>query len=221
MADYVWDASVRRFRYADTQRFVARSTTLNISERSRANAQESLRQLGRQLAEGSVSAREFHQQASTLIRQIHVHSAALGAGGTDRVSPETWNRIGQNVRDQIGVTATRDGNTYGLIKVLNDWEAGDMSAAQLQSRLGMYGDSGKVSYFLAEMERQITLAKTHGYRQLGQAENCPDCVDLASLPPMPLNDLTMPTQGCRCRTNCKCSIVYLTLAEAVAMGAMS
>ncbi|MEO1145161.1 MAG: hypothetical protein AAFY26_06150 [Cyanobacteria bacterium J06638_22] len=218
---YRWDRRAQRFRHRSNGQFVARQTTLRIAERARNAAIADLQALGRQLNEGRISTHDFHQQASLTIRQIHVQQAVLGAGGSDRVSSETWLAIGRNVKKNIATGVDEDGRRYGLRELLKEVQDGSVSDRQLLARLQLYANSGKESYWQANINHAIAQGETWGERVLNEeAENCECCPVYAAMGPVPLDQIVLPTQKCPCGPNCRCRIVTMTLEEAVLRGAV-
>jgi hypothetical protein len=178
-----------------------------------------LTNLAEQLDGGDISLRQFQQESAKVLRRAHVQNAVLGHGGRDKLNPADWLSVGRELKRQY--YAGRDevtGERFGLKWLTDAIQQGLFSLAQVKRSLTLYAKSAKLPYFKGKVFSQRLLGKTFAIRQLAEAEHCPECLDHAEQLPQPIQDIVLPTQRCRCGNNCKCSILALTLEEAIERG---
>jgi hypothetical protein len=209
--DYTFDPSSQRFRYRDTKKFAPRAATLALTERYISGQKQSLIGLSKQYHSGAIGVGDFQRQAAEHVKNLHLSQMVLGRGGLDNVTPQDFLKVARELKRQYKDGKGADGEKFGLKHLVAD--LGNMSELQLANRLRMYGDASVVSYWAGAIGDA-----EYGIRRLGVAEHCPDCVAYAAEPPKPIADVPLPTQNCQCRSQCKCSILGLSLAEAIKLG---
>lgn len=168
------------------------------------------------LSEGRISTREFQSRAAILLRDLHWLKARELI---ETIDPDIRAIIQEGLRQQY--YSGRDpltGTSFGLAWLVRDLIDGRNSLPQLESRLRAFADSDRTIEESIRREIARRQGLTHGMRVLGVADHCPSCPIYAEFPPLPIDQLIMPTEQCECRTNCKCSIIYMTLEEAVRQG---
>lgn len=222
--EFRFDPLTGRYKYRDSGRFAPREAVTNIVQRNIDRQQDELRSLAPRVANGEISLREFQTQAADLLKQLHVQSAFIGSNGIDRLSPETrqaiWLDVARELRRQYrtGIDPVT-GDRFGLQELSRKLAAGELSEAQLSNSLRMFGESAKVSYWRAAARAEAGGDRPYAIRELSAvAEHCKECIALSELPPQPIEDVVPPTQQCACRTNCACSLVFMSLEEALANG---
>ena len=178
-------------------------------------------ELGGQLANGSMTLKDFQCRAGRIVADINAASFALGAGGWKNVNRQARQRLEQVIQAQLYAGHdTRTGQHYGLRLLAQDVQKGQVSEAQLKNRLRMFAQSGKRAYFEGQRFANISSSTPYGYRVLGDVEHCTQCPEYAALPPQRADQLIMPTEQCDCMNQCKCRIVWVTLEEAIKKGAV-
>lgn len=169
------------------------------------------------LASQEISTREFQSRVAALLRDLHWVKAN-----------ELLNAIDENLRQiiQDGLKDQyyrgRDTLTllpFGLAWLARDIINGKNSLPQVQSRLRAFTNSDTTLERKFERELARRQGLTYGVRRLAAVDHCPSCPIYASYPPLPVDELVMPTEACECRTNCKCTIEYMSLEEAIRQGA--
>ncbi len=103
---------------------------------------------------------------------------------------------------------------FGLKYLTQDIIDGKVTEKQLLNRLKMYSDMGKVSYW----EQREYLGGEYAQRILGAAEHCADCVAYSRMGIKKSSEVPLPTQRCECGSQCKCSILFMSLSEAIGKG---
>jgi hypothetical protein len=217
--EFYFDRKVGQYRSRSNDAILPREAVFDLTRANISVQSETLIELADQLADGTLSLRKFQFQAGDLLRRIHTQSAILGRGGIDKMKPKDWLQVGRELVKQY--YAGRDpetGKRFGLKHLATEIKKGLVSLPQLRNAMRQYADSGKVSYWQAAIATAKEQGTPYAIRELGDVEHCDDCPRLAALPPLPLDQITKPTQGCACRTNCKCRLRPLTLEQAIARG---
>ena len=222
-ADYTFDPKTGRYRYrsgtAGAGQFAPRTAVLALTEDTILSERKNLLEVGLKLAEGKITLRQFQADAAEVVRRLHVANAILGRGGIDKMSDRDWLEVARNLKTQYYAGFDPDtGHRFGLKHLAADIKAGGVSAGQLQARLAMYASASKQSYWRAFKRTEEESGRGYGIRQLGQAEHCAECIQLAAQPPQPIDRVVLPGYQCSCRALCKCTILSLTLEQAVKRG---
>lgn len=219
---WTFDKKSGRYRHtsgAKRGQFASRTEAMELVRQNIQVQQASLVELADKLANQSINLRQFQVEAGELLRRIHVQSAILGKDGIDRMTSADWLAVGRNLKQQY--YAGKDpatGKRFGLKYLAIDIRDGKVSLPQLRSRLSLFGQSGMQSYWQARVAAEMAGDRPYGIRILADVIHCESCVRYAALPPQPLQDVILPGQQCECRANCKCTIMTLTLEEAVQRG---
>jgi|GEM_PF-1204110 len=211
-AEYKLDRN-GRLRYssgAGRGQYAPRSATLALEARSIALAKAELQALGDRVSSGRLSLRDFQQEAGELLRQIHCSSAIVGRGGLDRMTSEDFLAIGRLLKVQYydGKDAETD-RRFGLKHLAAELKAGTVSPTMLSYRLGLYADSGKISFYEMERRSRQDEGKTEARRLLANADrSCPECTAYARMGWGAIDQAVLPTQKCSCRVRCRCQLEY-------------
>jgi hypothetical protein len=213
-----WDRRVGRYRRSDGK-LISRDTVLQLTRNNIDEQRQELLKLADQYDAGGIDLIGLQRSVAQIIKRIHIQSAILGKGGVDRVTDADWLTVARELKRQYytgidPITGQRFGLKYLAQKLANQ----QLSLAQLKNSLTMFAASGKVSYFRMATAASKADGLLYGIRVLGKLDNCDDCTEYAALPPQPIEDVIPPTQRCKCRTNCGCKIVPLTLQEAISRG---
>jgi hypothetical protein len=200
---YRWDVKLGRYRYTNTGKLAPRSAVLALTDRFITQQKAELQSLGERLSAGAIDLGKFQQQAGEILRSIHSGSAILGKGGIDKMTQPDWDKAIAILKQQLYKGRDRvTGKPYGIKHLAEEWRSGTVSPAQLQMRLGLYAQSGKLTYWEMLKRSSSGLA----IRVLGAAEHCPECLEYAALPPQPIAQVVVPGVACSCRVNCRCAI---------------
>jgi hypothetical protein len=217
--DVYFDREVGRYRYRDSKRFARREAVLYLTRENIDQQSQELIKVGDRLALGAISLPDFQREAAQILKRIHVQSFILGVGGVDRVTDADWLKVGRLLKQQYyDGKDPETGKRFGLKWLCQDILDGKVTPEQLRYRLSLYAQSGKVTYWEADRTAAIRSGKPYAVRKLGDAEHCRQCPEYAAMPPQPVEQIILPTQKCDCRNACKCTLLYLSLTEAIARG---
>lgn len=203
--DIVYDRRVKRFRYTEGK-FVPDSVVKYKMEKFLASKQKELVEYSRQLYLDTGNLTLQRQVAQTL-KDIHIVGGALGAGGPQKLYANDYLAIARNLKNQYGLTDNHP-QPYGLKFLYQDIQSGYTGANRLTERLIMYSKSYKTSLFTVEREKASQKGELFARRILGFGENCKDCADYSGWGWVGIDDVILPTQKCRCYTNCNCTLQY-------------
>lgn len=207
IGELTYDPSVKRFRYPEgtfatsaavkyqTEKFIRVKTDelIGLASSLKANPRDT----------------SLQAKAADILRDIHVAQASLAAGGPQFLYANDYLIVGRNLRSQYGLSENAP-QPFGLKYLFDDIAKLNPSDAKLAQRLGMYADSGKVSYFSVQKNKKKIDGYTHARRHLSPVENCKECVDYAGYGWVGIDELILPTQKCSCKSNCKCTVEYAT-----------
>ena len=168
------------------------------------------------LADRELPARDFYRIAKDHLKNIYVAQFLRGVGGYEHATDGDWLKVASLLKEQYYQGKGDDGKPFGLKHLAKELQG--LSPAMVRHRLSLYARSGNHAYWLGRQRSAQRMGYSHGLRVLGRAEHCPDCVAYAAMAPRLLHEVILPGQKCECRSNCKCSIRFLTLEQAVRRG---
>lgn len=194
---YTFDRRVARYRDTTRGQFVSRTRILSLLDTQVANTEQQLGNIVTALHEGNLSPAYAQTLMRDELRRLHLQNAALGAGGTDKLTFREYGRAGQALRQD-----------YQRMQSLVDGIArGDVTLPQALNRVRGYVGSARVGFFEAERNALRNTGKRYEERRrLGAAEHCVDCVTYHGQGWQPLGVLPVPGTGSACRSNCRCSL---------------
>lgn len=208
----LYDRESKRFRYAETGRFVSRQETLSLQTDFVTTLTERLKGFAEALVNGdnneSIAA---SVDAADTLKKIHLNQAAIARGGVDKLTSEDLGRTGNILRNQYYRGKDPDtGQRFGLKHLINDIKAKGLSVEKVRYRLGLYAQSGKLSYYQTEEQVKISNGFTLKKRRLTPGHiHCQSCIRYDGFGWINIGDsLPFPTQQCECHTNCKCVMEY-------------
>lgn len=219
IADIKYDPRSRKYRIvsgAGKGQFISLKAFLASTDRYLQQQQQELIALGDRLSAGAITLRQFQEQASIHIREIHTSSAILGRGGIHNMTAENWLEVGREVKKHLW--SGRDelnGRSFGIKHLAQDVKDGKLTPGQLRSRLQMFAESGRYSRDLMELQSAKDAGKLYAIRSLGVAEHCPECPTLVQNDPISIDRIVLPGRLCSCRSRCKCSVRFLDLSETI------
>jgi hypothetical protein len=194
---YGWDAAAQRYRDLATGQYVSAADVQAVMQGRIDTAFERLSDMSKGLADGSVSLAEFQQAAMVELRRAYTQMAALGSGGWENVSNQTWGDIGSRLAAEYKYMA-------GFAQEIAD---GTLTEGQIEVRLNMYASGIWGGYYDSERNSMQEAGYTQEIRVLeGGAKHCIDCEDAAGHW-SPINSL--PDIGdSQCGSNCRCTFEY-------------
>lgn len=198
---FTWNTKSQRYHYANGYKkgqFVRESQIEDLTKRTIKDYLEAGETLTNALISGKLSISEWESQNAELLRNLAVYQYALGVGGLKQMDWKDYSLI--NGRLNLEYQYLR---RFSL-----DILRGDLSAAQIKSRIQMYYN--KTNHF--KEHGRLQGHKRNGYlwerRVLSAAHNCPDCIRYNSMGWSQIGTLPNPGESCQCRANCKCVKYY-------------
>lgn len=185
------------------------------AEKDRDSLIEELVILATLLAQKRIQTRRFQQRMAELLSLLHWSRARRL---TSHIDPVTRKFLIDELKRQFyaGVDPLT-GAAYGIDKLVQDILKGGVSEAQLKYRLQAFGHSDKLVAEFIKREQARSQGLLYGYRELAIADHCLSCPIYAAYPPLPIDELILPTEQCECGRWCKCQIVYMTLEQAISL----
>ncbi len=172
--------------------------------------------IGERYMSGDISLIEFQAQAGAVLAGIHTGAALIGAGGPDGMNPADWRAVEKLVSEQLNQGMDPEtGKRYGLLFLAGSMAIGEVSPAKLRQRLGMYARSGRITADAMQARKRRDAGQIYAVRHLGATDHhCAECVLYSKYPPQLIENIIFPTRRCRCGTNCKCNLEFMTEQEA-------
>lgn len=200
-----YDSKSKRYKYKGNQRFVSREVVTQLIDRKIEEEKFNMRTFASKIQRKEIGS--YTDLANTL-KKIHILEVAKAKGGFEKITDSDLGVIGSILKKQYYQGKDKEtGKKYGLKFLIE--ESVTQSTVLVENRLGMYGESGKLSAFSVIQNDAKSKGKTLMKRILGVTDfHCGDCLRYASLGFQKIGELPLPTQACSCFTNCKCSVVY-------------
>jgi len=214
--DFSFDPKSGRFRVAagaGKGSFISRAAVLNQTRLYLDRQKVELGALGDRLSTRSITLSEFQREAGNNLRRIHIASAVLGKGGRDKMTQSDWDKVQETIKRQLYKGRGEDGKPFGIKHLAAEWKAGKVSPAQLKARLGLYAQSGVISYSTAELNEAKKRGVKRGKRVLAiGGDHCSECITYAARGVVNLSDIIPIGVACSCRGNCLCVIEFENIA---------
>lgn len=204
--DYTYNPETRKYTSSSGKEITQSEVQSLILKRIEAIALE-LQDIGRSLVNGDIDLGSWQRQTAEKLKILHAQQFLLGVGGLLNIEFDDYLVLARKVKEQY--------------KYLREFaiavKKGEVSPTKILYRLGLYPKAAKGTYYLGYRQSAKRNQKAYGFRKLGDAEHCPDCIKYEAMGILPIDDLILPTEKCQCAINCKCSIIYLSLAEMLAI----
>jgi hypothetical protein len=208
--DYSYDPSLRKYRNTKTGRFLSQQQIKGLIARRIASANTELQLIGDRLLSDKISLQDWQLQTAGILKTIHSQTFLLGVGGQKNIVFDDYLILARKLKEQ-----------YKYFRNFAIACKQGISPLQFRNRLGQYLKATKGTYYLGFRESAKRSGATHGYRILGDAEHCKECLQYASLGNIPIDEIVLPTEKCSCMIECKCNVVFgsesqiVDLAESV------
>lgn len=167
-----------------------------------AKTQEAIKQAFDKYSQGRIDRKAFRTEMEMQIRRLALGAAIIGVQGAGNLTSNVLNAVQNRVAQQL---AYLDG-------FLKDIEGRTLTNRD-RSRALQYANAAFSIAQTAQRQFNLDTAKDANkvkeMRQLGEAEHCDDCVELAD-DCQPMGTLPVPGTGTKCGNNCKCRIVICT-----------
>lgn len=160
--------------------------------------------LASKLADGAITLEQWQASMISLLKSAHIAAAATGRGGLDRLTADDWGRIEKKVTWQASYLPR-----FGAAIV-----AGAVIGAVLLRRAGSYGDPAYISFQSAFKEATISDGdEWYVENELNANESCEDCVALADLGFVPVDEMPEIGEDRACGNFCKCTFNFKRKSE--------
>lgn len=133
----------------------------------------------------------------TLLKDVHLYSAAAAKGGWAQMAQADYGRVGQLVRTQ-----------YDYLDVFaNDIANGLPLDGRFLRRVALYGEAGRATYHVVEALEMDVRGMDEERNILHPADHCGDCIDMTELGWVKRGEL-IPIGQRQCLTGCHCTLQY-------------
>jgi hypothetical protein len=204
LQDLRWDPAVVLYRDPEGNRVPA-SILDEIVQTFKTQGSTRLRDIVTRLLDGEITLAEWEEFVGEALFELWVRGYTVGGGGPDY--------YGANDREALE-TGIRDQYEY-LRGFALDIQSGILSEAMLRARMDLYINAVEFFVWAADEIAHEKAGFDEALRILEPGDSCEDCIRYAAMGWQPLGILPLPTQDCACRTNCRCRIVYRSLADRV------
>ena len=193
---FTWDARISRYR-GPNGKLVSPIKVREALDEAIRKTDDRARALGTSLIDGEISATAFYREMRSLVKSVHLYSAASAKGGWAQMTQADYGRVGQIVRKQ-----------YQYLNGFAAEIAGGLPMnGMIPNRAAMYAQAGRATHEDTRRELERANGKTHERNILHPADHCSDCVAMRDLGRVPIGTL-IPIGKRICRTQCHCTIEY-------------
>lgn len=155
---YAWDERLHNYVDLSSGRMVSRSAINDLLRTATDAAAETMGNLGRKVANGAITPREFYEALQTTVRQAYNANAALARGGWAQMTPADWGRNGHALRMEYErLRNFAQEIQEGRLSLTQR----PLSEAQIVARARLYADSAYGRYWQIKDER----AREDGMRE--------------------------------------------------------
>ena len=204
-AEWSYDRNAGRYR-DERGKFLSKASVEKLVDGRIGKLESKLKQFTRMLANGSITLDQWQGSVREAIKAAHIQAAIIGHGGRSGMGSAEYGRIGQRLRLEYDY----------LQRFAGDLLRGAVSAPMAISRIGLYAQSVRGSYWLGTELRE----QAQGYSLMrrildDQAQHCSDCLAFAARGTVPIGSVPLPGQRCACGARCRCSVRYFRQQPAV------
>jgi ADP-ribosyltransferase exoenzyme len=191
---FTFDAKVQRYRYKDSGKFVPKAAFEKLTTDHILRKKAELRKIGDRFTEkGSFIA--FQKDGWKTVKTTFAQQYILGRGGVGKMADSDYATLKKELRYQSKVW-----RGFAV-----DIKAGNVSPAQMQMRLGMYGEASKVAFFDGQTAAAISAGMTEELNVMNPSlENCEGCIERTNRGWQSIGTLGRITKGTPCMVHCGC-----------------
>lgn len=158
------------------------------------------------LIAGEVALDTWQQRMKERIKELHMSSIAAARGGDwGAITDEDRKAVEEEIERQYQYLAGFATDVYA------QGEADEEFTSAIIARAKLYAGIALAIFYRSIMAQEIERGAMEVNWILGIAEHCGDCVELAGIGWMPIEDLggQVPGDGSTaCRANCKCHLEF-------------
>lgn len=191
---YAWDTRMQGGRY----RVVRDNGSLGrlVSEHEIADnlrvmyerTQTQFATLAEAVARGDITPSLFQRAMMEQLKNLHLSTAVLGAGGWDRADARLYGRVGRDLRDEYAY----------LRRFVRQMEAGEISPVDAVNRAQLYADNAYGQYW-KETDRRMRRAGVNEERLHTTTEPCERCLNAEAEGWVAIGTYPIPMHlKCRC-----------------------
>jgi hypothetical protein len=178
--------------------------TLSLINKLTLRTKREARRLSSRLERGDITQGEWEEAMSALLVSSHIVSASAGRGGRQAMTGKDWAKVERKVNWQEGFLPK-----FGRAIV-----AGAVVGAAMLHRAGLYADPVYVSYQAANIAAHVDDEdEWYAERELNAQESCDDCIALADLGFIPVDEVTEIGEDTQCGNFCKCTLNFKRKSE--------
>lgn len=196
---YSFNPKTGRYRDNATGRFISRRVVIAEVDKIAASSKSRLQYEVRKLARGKITVDRFQRNTARILKDSHLQSAMLGAGGKGGLTPQ--------VRGYVGGVLSGEYNRIN--KMAMDLKAGKITRKQALSRMVNYGEGVRSSFFYADQRSQLRTGRRLAKRLLTPgAAHCQECISYERRSWTPIEEIVPVGVRCSCRGRCRCVVHY-------------
>lgn len=190
LASYAWDDRLHNYVDLATGRMVPRQVLQDLLRTVVDGSERRLGLLGRLYADGTLTGRQFYELMAREVKLSTNVATALAKGGWQNVTQAEWGANGAQCRAEYG----------RLREFVRAVENGELSAAQIEARAKLYGNTAYRRYWELEQTAQRARGRTlMRIRTVGDDRVCPACVAEEARGWQEIGGWHVPLHaGCRC-----------------------
>jgi hypothetical protein len=204
LKEIYFDERGRRYKFRDGNRFVSKQAVNELIDGKIRENRDKLVNYSSRISKQEIGV--FADVAQTL-KDLHILEAARYKG-FEKITSSDLGIIGNQLKKQYYAGVDSDtGKKFGIKFLIKD--APDLSIAEIENRLKMYGNSTEIASSLLQVQNAITEKKTSSRRILGATDaHCEDCLRYAALGWQKIGVLPVPKIRCQCGANCLCKLEF-------------
>lgn len=207
---FIYDPNLKGsgYRDTDTGRIVSYAAVREQVDAMIAASEDVQLTMAQMVSEGAISPTGWRDALRQELKDNYITQYATGRGGRQQMGPRDWGSIGGMLKEQYGYLE----GFYAQVA------AGELSEGQIYARSRMYVNSSREAYERGLSRAAVDRPYNEHRWDLGNAEHCEDCVALASLGWISIDEPfvspstgeeTLPGMGDTiCLTNCQCHVEY-------------
>jgi hypothetical protein len=191
---FTYDAKAQKYFYKGSKKPVSKAAFEKLTNDHILRKKADLRKIGDRFTEkGSFVA--FQKDGWKTIKTTFAQQYILGRGGVGKMADSDYATLKKELRYQ-----SKMWRGFAV-----DIKAGNVSSAQMQMRLGMYGEASKVAFFDGQTAAAIAAGMTEELNVMNSAlENCEGCIERTNRGWQPIGTLGRITKGTPCMVHCGC-----------------
>jgi hypothetical protein len=196
--NYTYDRSMAVYR-DENGREVPREDVRADAQYHALMASNQLKNLTRKALAKEMTADEFEERFSAILKKAHIQAGIAGRGGKENTHLIHYGAIGRELKEQYRF----------MRQFANDMVDGKLTEKQAIARAGQYGASTLKSYSVAELSAIEESSLTEGQRSLTPGvQHCENCKSYVTLGYRPISELVAIGADCQCGGNCRCVISF-------------